>query len=198
VGRAIAVFSGKGGVGKSTLAVNLAVLSGSTLLDADPQCSAAIWGDRRVGQPEVIEVPIPRVAARIAGLESVVVDMPGALVGGAIGVMGQVDLVLVPIVPDFAGFDVLPQTLDLLKPLSTPVALVVNRLHPRANLDDYTTVLSQTKIAIAPTAIRERAQHRDLWGEGRVAADEPQTPAGQDVTALWQWIQEQFYGHSKT
>jgi len=46
-GLKIVVFNGKGGVGKSTIAANLAVISGASLLDADPQATCCYWGDRR-------------------------------------------------------------------------------------------------------------------------------------------------------
>lgn len=54
--KTIALIAQKGGVGKTTLAVNLAVASGlrTTIFDLDPQESAAIWTDRR-------KIELPRV-----------------------------------------------------------------------------------------------------------------------------------------
>ena len=50
--RVVSIVSQKGGAGKTTIAVNLAVAalaSGEkgTIIDIDPQATASNWGDRR-------------------------------------------------------------------------------------------------------------------------------------------------------
>ena len=66
--RTIAIISQKGGAGKTTLAVHLAVCaeqSGLTtaVIDLDPQATAAKWGDRREETPpEVISAQAARLA----------------------------------------------------------------------------------------------------------------------------------------
>jgi chromosome partitioning protein len=68
--RTIAIISQKGGAGKTTLAVHLAVYaeqSGLTtaVIDLDPQATAAKWGDRREEAPPGV---ISAQAARLPQL----------------------------------------------------------------------------------------------------------------------------------
>ena len=55
--KTIALIAQKGGVGKTTMAVNLAVASGvrTALFDLDHQESAVVWADRRKDQLPHVE-----------------------------------------------------------------------------------------------------------------------------------------------
>ena len=72
----IALIAQKGGVGKTTMAVNLAVAAGpkTALFDLDPQESAVIWADRRKAESPHVEflterrLPDGLKAAETAGL----------------------------------------------------------------------------------------------------------------------------------
>ena len=64
----VVVFNGKGGIGKSTITANLAVISGSQLLDADPQATCCYWGDRRDNHnPDIVDIFLGRVGIRLPG-----------------------------------------------------------------------------------------------------------------------------------
>jgi MinD superfamily P-loop ATPase len=59
----IAVASGKGGTGKTTVAANLARVRGATLLDCDveePNAHLFIKGEP-CGEPEIVSIPVPEV-----------------------------------------------------------------------------------------------------------------------------------------
>jgi len=59
----VAVASGKGGTGKTTVAANLARVSGAALLDCDveePNAHLFLKGDP-LGAPEVVSIPVPEV-----------------------------------------------------------------------------------------------------------------------------------------
>lgn len=191
----IVVFNGKGGVGKSTIAANLAVISGAPLLDADPQATCCYWGDRRgMVTPEVTDVSLGRVSVRLRGLEKAIVDLPGASVPGIQDALSSADMILVPVTYDQATLDALPATLEMVRHVSRPTGMLINRFHPRAHIETILTSLAPLQICICPTAVRERTSHRDWWSQGKVAADFPDTEAGQDILKVWQWLEKQGNG----
>ncbi|MGA1623576.1 MAG: ParA family protein [Synechocystis sp.] len=191
----IVVFNGKGGVGKSTIAANLAVISGSPLLDADPQATCCYWSDRRKSEvPDVVDVSLGRVAVRLRGLEKGIVDLPGASVPGVQDGLSAADVIVIPVIYDQATLDALPATLELVRHVRRPMAILLNRLHPRAHTEGIFTSLAPLNIPICLTPVRERASHRDLWSQGKVAADFSDTEAGRDILQVWQWLQEQING----
>ena len=188
VGKSVAIFSGKGGVGKSTIVSALAVASSAKAIDADPQCSLAMWGDRR--QDNIVTAaPMNRIPALLDQAENFVfVDMPGTLVPGALGVLQKADLILTPTTVDQPELDVLPQVLEVLALAGRPSALVINRLHPRSSAEEAIDLLRETNLPICPTPIRERVVHRQQWVEGLTAID-VRGPARDEILELWTWVQ---------
>lgn len=186
----IVVFNGKGGVGKSTIAANLAVISGAPLLDADPQATCCYWGDRRKAEvPEIVDVSLGRVGIRLRALEKAIVDLPGASVPGVQDALSAADLILIPITYDQATLDALPATLELARYARHPIGILINRLHPRVNMMNMVEFLMTLRVPTCLTPIRERASHRDWWSQGKVAADFLGTEARRDILDVWRWLQ---------
>ena len=191
----IIVFNSKGGVGKSTIAANLAVISGSVLLDADPQATCCYWRDRRQAEsPEVIDVSLGRVAIRLRTLEKVIVDLPGASVPGVPEALSLAQRIIVPVSYDQATLDALPATLELVRHAQRPLLIVLNRVHPRTHVENILAGLASLNVPLCSVAMRERANHRDWWANGEVAADHLTSDAGQDISRIWQWITEKPHG----
>ena len=187
----IAIFNGKGGVGKSTIAANLATLSTGVLLDADPQATCCYWQDRRKSEnPKVTDVSLGRVALRLQENPTAVVDLPGASVPGIQEALKASHIVIVPVTFDQASLDALPATLELVRSANKTAGLLINRLHPRASPEGIISTLSPLKMPICPILIRERVSHRDWWSSGEVAADHLDTDSGLEIKQAWQWFVE--------
>lgn len=106
----IGLLNQKGGVGKTTLAVNLAAaltLRGGRvlLIDADPQGSALDWAAAREGDPlfAVVGLPRPTVHKEIGvvaqGYDHVVIDGPPRVTDLARSAIMASDLVMIPVQP---------------------------------------------------------------------------------------------------
>jgi chromosome partitioning protein len=140
----IAIVGQKGGTGKTTTAIGLAVAASeagqtAVIIDLDPQANAANWKDRRrVENPAVVSVPPSRLkqaleAADSHGADFVVIDTPGKSDSAAIEAARFADLVLVPLGPHIFHLETLPGLRDLLRVAGDKPALVVlNGLHPQA------------------------------------------------------------------
>lgn len=191
----IAIFNGKGGVGKSTIAANLATLSSGELFDADPQATCCYWKDRRQSVcPQVSDVSLGRVAIRLKANQSAIVDLPGASVPGIQEALRSAHIIVVPMTYDQASLDALPATLELVRSVNIPSSLLINRLHPKTAFKGIITALSPLQMPICPIPLRDRVIHRDWWAKGEVAADFPDTEPGLEIKNIWQWLLEFNHG----
>jgi chromosome partitioning protein len=121
--KTIALIAQKGGVGKTTLAVNLAVASGlrTAIFDLDQQESAAIWTDRRKSdQPHVEFLTERRLsdalkAAERGMFELSIIDTPPAAGPQAYTAAQAADLILIPCRPSLVDLDAIKRTAQLSK-----------------------------------------------------------------------------------
>ena len=119
----IALIAQKGGVGKTTMAVNLAVAAGpkTALFDLDPQESAVIWADRRKAEAPHVEflterrLPDGLAAAEKQGFSLAIIDTPPAAGPQAFTAAQAADLVLIPCRPSLVDLDAIRRTAQLIK-----------------------------------------------------------------------------------
>lgn len=188
----IAVSAGKGGVGKTTLAIALAQLAGWSLLDADPQRSAVGWAERRESPaPTVAAAPMAQLATQLQQHPRAVIDLPGALVGDVGPALARVDLVVIPTTDGPLELDTLPASVAIALEVGARPVVVLNRINPRGAVDALVADLAEAlQVPVSPVVIRERASHRRALSVGRTAVElEPTSPAATDIRALWAWLQ---------
>jgi chromosome partitioning protein len=103
---AVVVMLGmKGGTGKSTVAIHLAVAAYQakrrvTLLDTDPQATAMEWAQHReASEPKVIAMPAYDAVNRInaADCDLIVIDTPPRAEGDISRAAAQADLIVIPL-----------------------------------------------------------------------------------------------------
>ena len=196
----ILVGGEKGGTGKSTVATNLAVwlaLEGRdvTILDADPQATAAKWVERRNA------LPLPQVHCSQRGgdvfktakdlaerYQVVVIDAGGRDSKELRTAMVAAEVLYVPIRASQADLETLPHVNEQvglarsLNPALRAFALVsMGPSNPviteireaQALLADF------TELELSPSIIRDRKVYRDalLEGKGVVEMNNPQAKA---------------------
>ncbi|MGZ8220077.1 MAG: ParA family partition ATPase [Methylobacter sp.] len=106
----IGVLNQKGGVGKTTIAVNLAASLSRTgarvlLIDADPQGSALDWAAARIDEPlfSVVGFPRPSIHKEIAqigqGYDHIIIDGPPRVTDLVRSAIMASDIILIPVQP---------------------------------------------------------------------------------------------------
>lgn len=192
VPRRIGLFSGKGGVGKTTLSINLAHHSNRTLVDADPQCSALDWADmRESAQPNVVAAPLARLPRMLGDYQDVIVDMPGNLSGGSLVTLQALDLIVVVTTDKQLELNALAHSVELAVGSGKPAVVLFNKVHPFCDREGTLNILEGWNIPVCPVVIRERGTHYKAMMKGQAAAEyEPDGAAAQEIAALWNWLEE--------
>ncbi|MDE0129741.1 MAG: AAA family ATPase [Gammaproteobacteria bacterium] len=195
----VSMLSMKGGSGKTTLALSLAVaheLAGgsSAIVDLDPQGSSALWGDLRGGSvPAVIATHPPRLArvlefAESAGTELVVIDTaPRA--GGAVEAARLSDLVLIPCRPSPADLAAVPAAIDVARVADARAIVVLNAVPPRGKLvAEAAEALEAMGAELCPVMLGTRVAHVRSFTAGQSAQElEPRSRAAAEIDALHTW-----------
>jgi chromosome partitioning protein len=201
--KTIALIAQKGGVGKTTLAVNLAVAFGSrsVLFDLDQQESAVMWSDRRrVESPHVeflTERRLPEAlrVARQQGFEFALLDTPPAAGPQAYTAAQAAELILIPCRPSLIDLDAIRRTAQLVKSAGVPAFVVFNAAPHSATtlIEDARGIVEDVGLATAPAVLRERSAYRAAWPTGKAVIEtEPYGKAAKEISVLKNWLCEQL------
>ena len=181
----IAVANLKGGVGKSTIAVNLACdLAGrqsAVLVDADVQGTATEWASRGDLPVTVESMPLEsgkEVAAwveRVLDIDAahIVIDCPPHVGPATYAAVGIADIALVPVTPSGADLVATTQALSLVREVQEarhgdgPLCLLVPTKVDRRTAAgrEIEAALKQFGEPVAP-AVRQRTALVDCFGAG--------------------------------
>ena len=203
----IALVSQKGGAGKTTLAINLAVaaeLAGTpaVVIDLDPQASAAAWADSRASDaPVVLSAHAARLTeilatAREHGAVLCLLDTAPHAESPALAAARAADLALIPCRPSIIDLRAVAASRDIARLAGTPAAAVLCAVPPRGTLaSEAQAALEAHAFEIAPTRIGHRAAfiHAATAGLG-VQELEPRSKAAREIEALRTWIAGKLSG----
>jgi chromosome partitioning protein len=192
--RKIAIVSRKGGVGKSTLTMNLAVAAQSaTIIDTDPQASCADWGDRRNQEfPTVLTVPTSRVKISLQRCQTdwVFVDTQPSAEASLIEIAQGVDLCVIVLRPGQLELDALGATLAVIRAAAAKAVFCINQAHPQANLSSLVEGLRQ-HYPVGPL-IRSRADFPAAVAEGLAVMEwNQESKAALEIVDYWSWLQQE-------
>jgi chromosome partitioning protein len=162
--KTVAFVAQKGGVGKTTDAVNLAVASvlagvQTIVFDLDPQENAVIWAERRskylssqkntaisagprkqTNQLPYVEflterrLPEKLREKDAEGFDLAIIDTPPAAGPQAVAAAQEADLILIPCGTDLIDIDAIRRTALLVKTVTTPAFVVFSAVSPGATV----------------------------------------------------------------
>jgi len=190
----VAVFNGKGGVGKSTVSQVLAIAWETLLIDADPQSSSFEWGESRA-DGQVIALDNPNQAIKFLDdlNQSVVIDTPGFLSAGIKKLLTTCSLVVVPTSSRENDLKAIGKTIGQLYKLGLNDRCIIlpARVHPRLNKEFISELLSELGVPICPYQLSERSIFDKAQITGKVAAEiEPDGQAAIESKLVAEWIKD--------
>lgn len=200
--KTIAILSGKGGSGKSTIALHLAVAAERrgepvAVLDIDPQASAAAWADTRADEtPSVTSIQPSRLAraleaAAAAGAAYAIIDTAPHSADAAVAAAEAADLVLVPCRPGILDLRAIGSTARIAKIAGKPTYVVLNAVPPHAPrlIDDAREAVKAHGLDVAPAVVTQRAAYAHALVIGQTAEEyEPDGPAAKEIAVLLDWL----------
>lgn len=198
MGKVITVAQQKGGSGKTTLSVNLAVefvrmgLS-VALLDTDPQGSLGRWfmaRRDRLGDPGM---DLSTASAWGVGYECeklrkthdiVIIDTPPKIDADLRPALREASLVLIPVSASQVDLWATDGVLDLAARESRPTLIVLNRCKAGTRLAEEVANAAADLADVATARLGQRVSYAETMGNGLAVAEVGKSMAAQEVTAL--------------
>jgi len=204
----IVLATQKGGSGKTTLAIGLALAAieaGHTvrLIETDSQGTLSNWQSRRPYAEPIVE-PI-YVAADFeqrlqsldrTGVTLTIIDTSGGVSAITTSAIRYSDLCLIPARPSVADIEATASTLSMVQAWKRPFAFILNqtpirgqRLTSAANALGEEAALDISGVVATPFIVM-RNDHQDALSAG-LAVNEyaPNSKSADEIRGLWQWVE---------
>lgn len=207
--KTVAVIAQKGGPGKSTLAINLAVaafLDGkeTVIADTDKQQTSNHWYQDR----KKIGLSLPYVrqcfpeniseflnTAKNNGAHMVFIDTAPHSGPDSLGIAEISDLILIPCRPGLKDLRALKMTVDITGLSGKPALAVLNACKPRSpEPDKAERYLEKLGLNVCPTRIGDRVafEYAYINGQG-VQEYEPGGKAAEEIQGLYTYMCQHLY-----
>ncbi len=199
--KTLAVISQKGGAGKTTLALHLAVAARikkktAAIIDLDPQASAANWGDSREDEyPAVVSAQPARLskvlaAAKEAGAKLAIIDTAPHSESAALAAARASDIVIIPCRPAILDLRAIGSTVDLVNLAKAKACIVLNAVPSRGTLaEEAVEAVSSYGVKVLPVRIGQRAAFVHALTAGKTAQEyEPNGKAAKEIKDLYMAI----------
>jgi len=205
MGYVITVAQQKGGSGKTTLAVNLAVgfaKAGKSvaLMDTDPQGSAGRWFMARLeAEDGAADIDFSTASAwgvtyevrKLADAHDIVIiDTPPKADSDLRPALRASDLVLVPVATSHLDLWAVEVVLYLAGRERKPALIVMTRNRPGTRLAaEVAEKARELEAEVAEASLANRVVYAETLGQGRAALEAPKGPAHAEVKALVEEVQ---------
>lgn len=214
--RVLSIVSTKGGVGKTTLAVHLAVAAhadgdATLLIDLDPQGSAAQWWKDRqrtmsergganeqrfeVRRASAKDLDVIVEQAEAEGFAQIIIDTPPHADFPAARAVEVGDLILMPSRPGYFDLHAAKPTIKLIQDLNKPAFFVMNQVphNSQAAGVDASDYIESKGIKRGPLSITMLQPYVRCLRDGLTAPElVPDGRHAAEIGDLWRWTKAQL------
>jgi chromosome partitioning protein len=208
--RTLAIISQKGGSGKTTIAVHMAVCAAlsklkTAILDIDPQHSAYGWNESRPEDRKLdaVAADASQLAALLhqadtAGVNLAIIDTAPHSSGDAAIAAKLADLILIPCRPARFDLDSVASTLEIAKSANTSAVVVINAASPRGPLaEEARSALTRQGATVLTPVLHQRVAYSHAVIDGRSVHEyEPGGAATAEITDLYNHL-TRLYGKAE-
>jgi len=205
----ITLLAQKGGTGKTTLSIHLAVLAAAknmkvVIADIDPQQSTTFWNERREDRaPDVIPLAADTLEKKVTelanqGVDLLVIDTAPHSHEDAIIAARLADFILIPTRPAILDLQAIGSSVKIVKSIDGKAAIVLNgcpfpgKSGERAIVREAREALSGYGIPIAPAAISNRVALSHSLIDGKAVTEfESKSKAADEIRELMNWINQE-------
>ena len=198
MGKVITVAQQKGGSGKTTLAINLAVEFARqgkriALLDTDPQGSLGRWfmtrrdalGDAGLDLSTASAWGVSYECEKLRKINDlVIVDTPPKVDADLRPALREADLVLIPVASSQVDLWATDGVLDLVARENRRPYVVLNRVKPNTNLAREVAASARELSAVAEASLGQRVVYAETLGRGLGVVEAGKSAATAEVQAL--------------
>jgi chromosome partitioning protein len=206
--KTIVVANQKGGSGKSTSTVHLAVAAEQAgdgpvvISDTDPQGSTVDWINQRrksgMDTPRYSQLNLANLdhylsALNQAGASYLFIDTAPSIGGVNPDLFAIADLILIPLNPTPADLRALVKALPVIKQSSRPFQFMLARVRPNLRNNEGAAMALDALGLVLPTRMHERVIYAESFAHGKTAFEvEPEGIAAQELAALWRGLKERI------
>jgi len=217
--KTIALVAQKGGTGKSTLAMHLAVCASRdgkivALIDLDPQATVTEWGEARKarlrearenGSPaeedlledaivaaRAQELPGLLTSAKKQGAHYAIVDTAGRMDVTSANAVELADVVLVPCRASFPDLKASIGTAEQVRKVHAKKAyFVLNAVPAQGSRQEEARDALQDLLPVAPVELHHYVAYGDALNDGRSVEElDPHSKAALEIRALYAWLKK--------
>lgn len=212
--KTIVIANQKGGSGKSTSTVHLAVAAehagdGPVLIsDTDPQGSTGDWFNQRkkagLSTPRYAPLTLSDLANNLralkeAGASYLFIDTAPSIGSVNEELFAVADIILIPLNPTPTDLRALVKGLPTIKQSGKPFNFMLARVRPNLRNNDGVAMALDALGLVLPARMHERVIYAESFAHGKTAFEiDPKGVAAQELAAIWESLKGKIQERDKT